>query len=85
MEIYVMIGEDEIEVPIEPQYELIDDSYHDEYGLVKFPKYIECMGFEFDKDNYSESEAAIIETYISDNFGWLSQRAVDNYQEDTPY
>jgi hypothetical protein len=85
MTIDVMIGEDEIEVPIEPQYERMNDSYHDEYGLVKFPDYIECMGFEFDKDNYSESEVAIIETYISDNFDRLSKRAVDTYEEDTPY
>lgn len=80
MTIYLEILNDELEVEIEPIYESQNDSYHDEYGLVKFPSYIACMDFEFDETKYTPFEVNEIKNYIDKNFTNLQKIAEDEYE-----
>lgn len=76
MDISVLMGGIYIEVPTHPCFEQQDDSYHDEYGLVKFPPYMAVMEFEFDEADYTPDEVIIIKKHIYDNFEWLSDHAL---------
>lgn len=82
MEIYVdLTTGEETEIVVDPIFETQNDSYHDEYGLVKFPSYVACMHFEFDEGMYNEADVATIRQYIYDNFEWMAAHEEKYYKD----
>lgn len=72
---------DIIEVDLLGDITLEDDSYSDEYGLVKKQPYHTLDQVQWMEGDFSEEENAIIEKHVTENFPAIEKMFINHYNK----
>ena len=80
MELEIPIFDEYIDVELYPHFSCENDSYNDEFGLVKFASYYIVENFEIES-KHSKDELEIINKYIDTHFETLEKQALKLYDK----
>jgi len=80
MEIEIEHFDEYIDVELYPHFDCLNDSYNDEFGLVKFDSYYIVENFEIES-KHTKEELEIINKYIETHFETLEKQALKEYDK----